>query len=137
MEIDLALLADAATVDAAGKLNILGVFDRVSVQDFPARHGRVALVLRFSAGVQQAGRHQVEIVFRDPAGEELVRADGELQLGGGPGSVSEGIRAPQVLNFDGLVFKAEGRHTFEVKVNGEHHASIPLRVHRVGGGAQA
>ena len=30
MEIDLALLADAATIDAAGKLNILGVFDRIN-----------------------------------------------------------------------------------------------------------
>ena len=30
MEIDLALLADAATIDGSGKLNILGVFDRIS-----------------------------------------------------------------------------------------------------------
>ena len=136
MDIDLAILADAATVDASGKLNILGVFDRLAVQEFPARHGRVSLVLRFRAGVQEAGRHEVEIVLRDPQGEEMVRADGNLQLGGGPQSVSEGIRVPQVLNFDGLVFQKEGRHVFDVKVDGEHHVSIPLRVSR-SGGAQA
>ena len=39
MEIDLALLADAATIDASGKLNILGIFDRIGVTQFPAQHG--------------------------------------------------------------------------------------------------
>ena len=29
MDVDLALLADAATIDGAGKLNILGIFDRL------------------------------------------------------------------------------------------------------------
>jgi hypothetical protein len=132
MEVDLALLADAATIDSSGKLNILGVFDRISVKQFPARHGRVCLVLRFRAGLQEVGRHEVEIVLRDPEGGELVRADGNLQLGGGPGSAFEGIRVPQVLNFDGLVFEGAGRYAFDVKVDGEHHASIPLRVSRSG-----
>ena len=41
MEIDVALLADAATIDAAGKINILGAFDRIEVQGFPAQHPRI------------------------------------------------------------------------------------------------
>ena len=51
MDIDLALLADAATIDGSGKLNILGVFDRISASAFPAQHGRMAMVLRFAAGL--------------------------------------------------------------------------------------
>ena len=47
MDVDLALLADAATIDGAGKLNILGIFDRVHTPNFPARHPKMALVLRF------------------------------------------------------------------------------------------
>jgi hypothetical protein len=57
MEVDLALLADAATIDASGKLNILGIFDRLTTSSFPTRHPRLSLVLRFSAGVQEVGKH--------------------------------------------------------------------------------
>src|SRR5438132_1558210 len=77
MDIDLALLADAATIDGSGKLNILGVFDRISASAFPAQHGRMAMVLRFSAGLPEAGPHAVGIRLSGPDGQELLRLDGE------------------------------------------------------------
>ena len=128
MEVDLALLCDAATVDGSGKLNILGVFDRLNVSALPARHGRMALVLRFTGDVSEAGEHDLGISLRDPEGGEVIRADGKIQVGAGRGAAGEGIRVPQVLNFDGLVFEAEGRYVFDVKVDGTHHVAIPLRV---------
>ena len=137
MEVDLALLADAATIDASGKLNILGVFDRLSAGSFPVRHPRLCLVLRFSAAVNEAGTHEVEIVLRDPEGEEVMRIDGDMQLGGGRARVMDGIRAPHVLNLDGLVFPKEGRYGFDVAVDGEHHVTLPLTVTGSGVGARA
>jgi len=127
MEVDLALLADAATIDATGKMNILGVFDRIGVSQFPAQHGRIALVLRLTAGTSEMGPHDMEIRLSDPAGAEVLSLNGEMQLGGGP-EVGEGIRVPHVLNLDGLVFPRPGRYSFDVKVDGEHHVSIPLVV---------
>jgi Family of unknown function (DUF6941) len=128
MEIDLALLADAATVDSAGKLNILGIFDRLTAGHFPAQHGRISLVLRFQATVQDAGRHQIQISFADPAGSELVGLNGEIQIGAGPQAAETGVRVPQVLNLDGVVFPTAGRYSFDVRIDGEHHVSIPLTV---------
>lgn len=130
MEIDLALLADAATVDASGKLNILGVFDRISANRFPAQHPHVSLVLRFGASMNEAGDHKVTIVLRDPDGEEVVRLNGEMKVG--LGSVASGgrVRVPQVVNMDRLVFKKEGRYSFDVSVDGEHHVSVPLHLHQ-------
>ena len=55
MRVDLALLADAATVDSAGKLNILGIFDSITSTRFPAKHGLISLVLRFAAGWSRPG----------------------------------------------------------------------------------
>ena len=127
MEIDLALLADAATIYATGKMNILGVFDRISVSQFPAQHGRVALVLRLTAGTSEVGTHEMQIRLTDPEGSEVLSLNGEIQLVGGPGA-SEGIRVPHVLNLDGLVFPGPGRYSFDVKVDGEHHVSISLVV---------
>ena len=133
MEVDLALLADAATIDTSGKLNILGVFDRLSAAAFPVQHPHLVLILRFSAGVQEIGRHQVEIRLRDPAGKEAMRIDGEMQLGAGPRAVSQGVKIPHILHLDGLVFPRSGSYYFEVLVDGEHHVSVPLTVHSMGG----
>lgn len=137
MEVDLALLADAATVDASGKLNILGVFDRLGTSSFPTRHPRMSLVLRFSAGVHEVGKHEVEIILKGPEGQEIVRIDGEMNLAAGPRQVSGGLLVPHILNMDGLVFPAPGRYAFDVRVDGEHHVSIPLTLSGPASSAQA
>ena len=127
MEIDLALLADAATVDASGKLSILGIFDHIGVAQFPAQHGRITLILRFTAGTSEIGSHEVHIRMSDPGGAEVLSLNGEIQLAGGP-SARDGIRVPHILNLDGLVFTGPGMYSFDVKVDGEHHVSLPLSV---------
>lgn len=128
MDVDLALLADAATIDGAGKLNILGIFDRLSTASLPAQHPQMVLILRFSASIQEMGHHHVAISLRDPSGQEAMRIDGDMQLGSGPGAVGEGIRVPHILHLDGLVFPGPGRYAFDVIVDGEHHVSVPLTV---------
>jgi hypothetical protein len=137
MEVDLALLADAATIDGSGKLNILGIFDRLGTNAFPTRHPRMSLVLRFSAGIHEVGKHKVGIVLRTPDGKDAMRIDGEMNLSAGPGGVSGGVLVPHILNMDGLVFPAPGRYAFDVVVDGEHHVSIPLTVQGPGSAAQA
>ena len=129
MEVDLALIADAATIDSSGKLSILGIFDRIGTSSFPARHPRMVLIIRFIAAMNETGQHQIGITLRDPAGKELVGVDGEMQLGVGPVGAGGGIRVPHVLHLDGLVFPVPGQYVFDVLVDGEHHASLPLTVH--------
>lgn len=133
MELDFGLLADAATVDGSGKLNVLGVFDRIQARDFPARHGRISLVLRFSAGLAEAGAHQVEIRLRGPSGNEILRLDGRLDLTGGSREAQEGIKVPHVLNLDGITFPEAGTYTFDIASDGKSLLSIPLRLEAVPG----
>lgn len=128
MDVDLALLADAATIDASGKLNILGVFDRIRVARFPAKHGRVCLVLRFIGGTADAGPHELIIRLVDPSGQEMLSLNGELKVAPGPGSLSGGLRIPHVLNLDGVVFPEAGRYSFEVILDGSHQVSLTLAV---------
>lgn len=137
MEVDLALLADAATIDSSGKLNILGIFDRLGATSLPTRHPRLSLVLRFSAGVDEIGTHQVGIVLMSPDGQEVLRIDGEMNLTGGPHAVAGGVLVPHILNMDGLVFPVAGRYAFDVRVDGEHQVSIPLTVEDSSSLAQA
>jgi hypothetical protein len=132
MEIDMALLADAATVDASGKLNILGVFDRISTGGFPAQHPHISLVLRFVASLREAGRHSVRIRLRDESGTEIMHVDGELHIGPGPLSVGGQVRIPQVVNIGHLVFPKAGHYGFDVLVDGTHQVSIPLTLDEAG-----
>jgi hypothetical protein len=129
MEVDLALLADAATVDAAGKLNILGIFDRISAAQFPAQHPHISLVLRFAASLTEAGGHKVAIVLSDPDGGEVLRLDGDIHVGAGSAATGGRVRVPQVVNMERLVFKRPGGYAFNVLVDGEHQVSVPLFLH--------
>jgi len=126
MHINLALLADAATIDASGKLNILGVFDRIDTQGFPAQHGRIALVLRFGGSVQDAGSHHLRIRLRSPNGDEMASVEGDLQLG--PTAFAEPLHAHHIINMDGLVFPVAGTYGFDVFLDGSTEVSVPLTV---------
>ncbi len=137
MDVDLALLADAATIDGSGKLNILGIFDRLTTASFPTRHPHLSLVLRFSAGIHEVGRHQLGITLKAPDGKEVIRIDGEMSLAPGPSGAGGAVLVPHVLNMDGLIFTVAGLYAFDVRVDGEHHVSIPLTVHGPENSAQA
>ncbi len=125
MRLDFAFLADAAQVDAGGKLSVLGVFDRIRGQEFPTRHGRIALVLRLEATPGDEGSHQVDIRLRGPDGADLLRLDGEVRVGPGPAS-GESTRIAQVLNLDGVVFSRPGRYRFEIRLDGGEPTVVPL-----------
>lgn len=130
MDVDLVLTADAATIDGSGKLNLLGVFDQISVVRFPARHGRLSLVLRFLGSAGDAGKHELTIKLSAPSGKELVSLNGELKVAPGRTSLQTGIRVPHVINLDGIVFQEAGIHTFQIIVNGRHQATLPLTIVR-------
>lgn len=133
----MALLADAATVDASGKLNILGIFDRITVAELPAHHPHLSLVLRVSASLGEAGLHKMEIVLQDPTGSRVMGMNGEFHVGPGPALAGGQVRIPQVLNIERLVFPKAGRYAFNVSLDGEHQVSIPLFVQEIRGGRPA
>ena len=72
MQVKLAVLADYANVTAEGKLNILGIFDRINLVQVPAVHPQMHLVLRLEARAAERDRvHRVEIRLHDPQGATI------------------------------------------------------------------
>lgn len=128
MDIDLAVLADAATVDRSGKLNILGVMDRIQAREFPIRHGRLALVLRFSADPGEVRTHRITIRLRDPEDSEVLKVNGKVELSGTRDRETDHLKVPQVLNLDGIQFPGPGEYRFEVSVDQALKATLPLRL---------
>jgi hypothetical protein len=126
MHVTLAVLADYANVTADGKLNILGIFDRMNVTNLPAVHPQMNLVLRLEAHSAERDRsHPVEIRLHDPDGQTVFEVKGEIVPQGEPG---HNISTNQILTLNNLQLAKTGDYTFIVFVNNDLKAEIPLLV---------
>ena len=126
MQVKLAVLADYANVTAEGKLNILGIFDRIAVAEFPAAHPQMHLVLRLEAHPAERDRmHDVELRLHGPDGETVFEVKGELEAHGPPGQT---IATNQILTLSNLQLARPGGYTFVIFVDNDLKAEIPLGV---------
>ncbi len=130
MNVTLAVLADYANVTQEGKLNIMGIFDSIHAQKFPALHPEMKLVTQFEAGIAEVRKvHQLEIVLMGADGARLFSVSGQLQVG----EIQSGTlyKTNNILNIRGLKFEQPGEFEFKILVNGEERKSVPLKVLRL------
>ena len=126
MQVKLALLADYANVTAEGKLNILGIFDRIRVQELPVVHPQMHLILRLEAHPAERDRsHPVEIRLHDPDGETVLDVRGDVVP---HGEVGHTIATNQILTLNNLQLRKSGGYTFIVLVNNDLKSEVPLDV---------
>jgi hypothetical protein len=124
VRVDFAVLADYALVDQHGKLSVLGIFQHVWVQAFPAMHPRTHLVLRVKGKRTDLGTHGVRIRFVDEEGRELLGGEGTIQVNEPPAGVTE-VEAGAILVFD-VPLPAPGQYAFEILVEGQPPVRVPL-----------
>jgi hypothetical protein len=126
MQVKLALLADYANVTAEGKLNILGIFDRINVGAIPAVHPQMHLILRLEAHPAERGRpHNIEIRLHDPDGQTVFEVKGDMVPHGESGQT---IATNQILTLNNLQLTKTGGYTFVVFVNNDLKSEVPLGV---------
>ncbi len=127
MEVQLAVLADAANIAPPGKLNILGIFDTVFVADFPAIHPSMVLALRLRLDYEDgAGEHDLEVVLTDEDGKEFMHGKARVQVPKIP--PGEAVHLNQILSFAGTAFGSQGRYCFRLLWDGTEKQRIDLRV---------
>lgn len=126
MKVHLALVCDHALIDQAGKLSVLGIFERIWVERFPAVHPRLHLVLRLKGRRTEVGGHPIVIALKDGDGHEVLRGEGSVQIGEPPAGVIE-VEAAAILAFDVPLEKA-GLYTFDIGVDGQSAAQVPITV---------
>src|SRR5881409_48306 len=115
MHLDFAVIADYALVDQAGKLSVLGIFQHIWVQQFPALHPRLHLVLRLKGKRTEVGEHPVKIRLADGEGNEVMCGNGSVTLAEPPAGVTE-VEAGAILVFD-VPFAHPGRYVFEIALD--------------------
>ena len=126
VHLDFAVVADYALVDQSGKMSVLGIFQHIWVQQFPAMHPRLHLVLRLKGKRTEIGEHAVQIRLADEADTELLGGSGTVNFAEPPAGVTE-IEAAAVLVFD-VPFPRAGQYRFEITVDGERKATVPITV---------
>ena len=126
MHVTLAVLADYANVTAEGKLNILGIFDRINLVQVPSVHPQMHLVLRLEAHPAERDRAQrIEIRLHDPERSTIFDVNGEIVPHGEGG---QPISTNQILTLNNLQLEKIGAYNFVVFINGDLKAELPLHV---------
>jgi hypothetical protein len=126
MDFIFGIVADAANLDASGKINVLGIFDKVTPTSYPYLHPQMYVVASLRPTAAEAGRKKdIELIFQDPDGRALsnITAKGVVVPPTRGGSVSA-IR--MVLPLVNTPFPKPGPYQIAILVNGDGKGSIPI-----------
>jgi hypothetical protein len=127
MNIQVAVLCDAATQDGSSKLNVLGAFDTIYAAQTPAIHPQCAVALRITFMAGEEGQHKIALNF--------INADGRSIMP--PIEMPVMVTLPEDAHFVSLNFVASiqrlqfpeaGLYSVDVRIDGQSQASIPLFV---------
>ncbi len=133
MEVLTAILCDSAA-DYNGKLCILGAFDTIFAQRFPAFHPQCALALRFLFRHEDEGMHRFQVSFIDSDGKSVLPQEGAPRFELDVKEIPEKaffISQNFVINLQGLPLNKPGQYSFDVLMDQELAVRIPLQVVQV------
>ncbi len=127
MEIKTAVLADAANVSVENKLNITGIFNRLSGTEFPLTHPSMVLVVRLEYHPSEAGEHALTINIADADGTKIAEGGGSFKL---PKPHTQELPpiGQFLLPLHGLVFQSPGVFSFDILVDGRYEGSALVQV---------
>jgi len=127
MNVQVAVLCDAATQDSSSKLNVLGAFDTIFASQLPALHAQCAVALRATFAADDEGQHKLAL--------NLINADGRSIMP--PIEIPLTVTLPEdthfvslnfVVSIHQLQFPAAGLYSVDIRLDGKSQASIPLQV---------
>ncbi|MGH7990327.1 MAG: DUF6941 family protein [Limisphaerales bacterium] len=126
MNIQVAVVCDAAT-DDNGKLNLLGAFDTVFAQEFPATHPQCTVALRVSFMPGDEGKRKVSLKFINADGQPIMQQIDMPMLVKLP---DDGFFATHnfIVNIQQLKFAEAGLYSIDVLLDDKSQASVPLLV---------
>ena len=127
MYIEVFSLCDAATVDAGGKLNILGAFDTIGAPAMPVAYPHLAIALRIRFENIEQGEHRLVVNFVDVDGKHIVPAMNSTVNIIFPDEQRSGS-VNSVLNIQMLRFEKFGEYSIDLAIDGKKEASLPLYV---------
>ena len=127
MNVEIFTLCDAATLDTAGKLNILGSFDHLNAAAEPIVHMHCALALKLRFERVEEGQKKFRLAFIDSDGTAVMpplEGAAQVQFQGNDSSSTISM----ALGIQQLKLPKFGEYSIDLAIDGRHEASIPLFV---------
>lgn len=127
MDIIFAVVADYANVSREGKLNVMGIFDRIFARQLPSRFPPMQLVIRLEADYAELGsEHSVRVQLSDPEGEAVFDIDGSFTpRGGQPGQRTS---VNHILQLGNVPLQRTGGHRVLIWIDGDLKREVPVHV---------
>src|ERR1035441_4423840 len=127
MHIEVFSLCDAATIDVAGKLNVLGAFDSILTGSMPMVYPQCTVALRIRFENIERGAHKVAVNFVDIDGKHVLPpANGTININF-PDEQRSGS-ANLIFNLQMLKLEKHGEYSIDLAVDSRKEASLPLFV---------
>jgi len=127
VNIQVAVLCDAATQDSSSKLNILGAFDTIYAPQMPALHLHCAVALRVTFSAGEEGQHKLALNFINADGRSIMPPI-EMPVTVTLPEDAHFISLNFVVNIQQLQFPEAGLYSVDVRLDGQSQAGIPLLV---------
>lgn len=128
MLLDLLLIADYVNITADGKLNVMGIFNRIHAPQFPTRHPEMFLVAKLSANPSEYGtRRKLAIKLVDESGK-LVASLLEREIEIPHDKEGKVVEIRQILRLAGLVFPQPGAYQFSMLVDNNQKGSQTIQL---------
>lgn len=120
-----AAVCDHAAASPAGKLDMKGVFHDLYAPGFPAKQGRMTLVLSLEWDRGDRGRFSFRVHVKGPGGKPALSVEGHSDVEPRP-SDRPPPRTRLVMPLQDVVFPSPGRYVFEVQAKGKTFAGPVL-----------
>jgi len=114
-------------LDAGGKLNILGSFDRLNAREVPIVHPHCTLAIKLRFERVEEGQKRLRIAFVDQDGAAIMQnldVTTEVRFQGDDPSATISV----ALNIQQLRLPKFDEYSIDLAVDGRQEASIPLFV---------
>jgi hypothetical protein len=130
MKVEIFTLCDFASVDASGKMNVLGSFDRMNALQAPIIHPLCALAIKCRFEKIEEGPKRVRVSIIDTDGRLVMpMLEAQTQIALGPDSST--ATAQLVLIIPQIKLPSFGEYSIDLAVDGRQEASTPLYVKQI------
>ena len=127
------LVADAANISREGKLNVLGIFNRINSRQFPALHPQMYIIAELIASpAEYDTEREINIKILDSDAQiQVVDWKRKIKVPhpSAVGEFSPSIR--QILELKGVVFPKPDIYQVSILVDNDEKASTKLYVNEI------
>lgn len=128
MELRIGVVADLVSTTSDGKVNLVGIFNRIYTSRVPAIHPLLYLFASFNARIVEGTEHRVQISLVDGDSQEVIPRTPSLPLPFAIVGEGKPLLGQVIGQFPNVQFPDFGDYEFRLDIDGQYIGSIPLIV---------